>query len=79
MSSMGLLTVIIVVSTGEAKDFFVNKKFTIKPVIGGFILGVFLFALEAWNDELATRIDTLIIIGALLVNGQSITTALNKG
>ncbi len=40
MSSMGLLTVIIVVATGEAKDFFVNKKFTIKPVIGGFILGV---------------------------------------
>lgn len=79
MSSMGLLTVIVVVASGEAKNFLVDKKFTIKPVIGGFILGAFLFALEAWNDELATRIDVLVIIGALLLNGGSITTALNQG
>lgn len=78
MSGIGLFTVLIVVASGEAKNFFVDKKFTIKPVVGGFILGLFLFAFEAWNQELATRFDVLIIIAAFLVNGTKVIDEIEK-
>jgi len=76
---MGLITVLIVTGLGEAKNLLVDKKFTIKPVIGGFILGIFLFALESLNEELADRLDTLIIIAALLLNGGAVADTIAKG
>lgn len=46
---------------------------TMKPVIGGFALGVGLYALDGVSDQLASAFCVLIIVGSLLMNGPAVT------
>lgn len=46
------------------------------PVLGGFTLGVFLFAAGIANEYLASLFCLLLIIGSLLVNGPALFAVL---
>ncbi len=74
MNGTILLTVATVVGTTEAKALYApgkNKqgKLTVRPVIAGFAMGVFLFAFDSINSDITTKLCVLIIISALLING----------
>lgn len=67
--SLAMTTVLIAVGSTEAALISKKKAPTMKPVIGGFILGVFLMALAAVNNDVTAKFCYLIILGSLLVNG----------
>lgn len=64
-----LLTVIVAVGSTEAKNLMTKQSLTMKPVVGGFLLGVFLFIFGMVNETLGTKFAQLTIVAALLVNG----------
>lgn len=77
MNGLTIATVVIAVGTTEAKSVIGGKGFDLKPVIGGFILGIFLFGLGSVNAKLASNFCILIIITALLVNGIQVFKVFN--
>lgn len=48
------------------------------PVLGGFALGLFLFAAGIANERLATLFCLLIVVASLLVNGHNLFSLLNS-
>lgn len=89
-TGMAFTTVIVAVGSTEARRIVdvnwnnanpkaVQRKTSsaMSPVIGGFILGVFLFAFGMVNEHLATLFCVLLIVSALLINGLSLFTALH--
>lgn len=81
MGTAGIVTVSgIVHETLTVK----NKKVTLsrpkmKPVIGGFLLGIFLFGMNAVSGDVTHAVCILLIISALLLSGPAVVTALNVG
>lgn len=82
---MAFTTVVIAVGSAEAKRVVDSKWNTdnphakpreltpvMTPVLGGFVLGIFLFAFGMVNEYLANLFCILIIVGSLLINGMSI-------
>lgn len=67
--TLPFITVGIAVGSNEAKKLVSGKGLDIQPVIGGFVLGIFLFAMYELNEKIATRFCILIIVTALLING----------
>jgi hypothetical protein len=47
------------------------------PVLGGFALGLFLFAAGIAHERLATMLCLLIVITSLMLNGQNLFTLLS--
>lgn len=83
-----LATVVIVVAGAEASRA-ANESWNkahprekprnvsaMSPVIGGFTLGVFLFAAGMASEYLAGLLCLLIAVGSLLRNGQSLLAVL---
>ena len=68
-SSLAVTTAVVAVASTEAKHIAEKKPLAMKPVIGGFILGLFLFAFGMVNENLATKLCILVIITAILMNG----------
>jgi hypothetical protein len=68
-ASTALLTVGVVVGSTEAKRITHGQMFTMKPVLGGFMVGIFLLILGNANDHLANLVALLIVVGAVLTNG----------
>lgn len=78
----GLITTAILVTVAgtEAKTisnhydaqnhFVAAQSLSMKPVIGGFALGLMLFAFDAVNSEITKYVAILILITSLLMNGQ---------
>ena len=64
-----MTTVTVVVASTEAALLLENKGLSMRPVVAGFVLGIGLFSIEAVNENVATKLGTLILITALLVNG----------
>ena len=52
------------------------KATVMGPVLGGFTLGLFLFAAGIANEYVASLFCLLLIIGSLLVNGGNLFTVL---
>lgn len=50
-----------------------------KPVIGGFLVGLFMFGINAVSDQVTHALCILIIIGSLIMAFPSVMTALNVG
>lgn len=75
-------TVAVVVGTAEAtrlakqKAGDKNPGTVMGPVLGGFTLGLFLFAAGIASEHLATLLCVLLIISALLLNGQNLFSLL---
>ena len=71
MSNLGVMTAVtVVVATSESNALLSRGTFTMRPLIAGFILGIFLFALDSANAKMSSVFITLIIITAILVNGE---------
>lgn len=75
---MPFVTVAIAVGSNEAKKLTDGKSLAVQPVIGGFILGICLFALYEINEPIGRNFCILIIITALLVNGVAVFNVLTK-
>lgn len=48
------------------------------PVLGGFALGLFLFAAGIAHERLASMLCLLIVIGSLLINGRNLFALLDS-
>lgn len=68
-TTTAVLTVLVVVGGTEASAAVKGKPLTLKPVVSGFLLGLFLFTIGLLSEDLATKICYLIIAASLLVNG----------
>jgi hypothetical protein len=68
-STLAVTTAIVAVASTEAKNLADKKSLAMKPVVGGFILGIFLFAFGMVNESVATKLCILVIITAVLMNG----------
>lgn len=77
MSDIVPVAVLVAVGSTEAVEIIHNGRPTMKPVIAGFILGVGLYALDGLDDYLGRMFGILIIVAALLRNGQTIFNKLN--
>ena len=79
MSNLGVMTAVtVVVATSESNVLISRGTFTMRPLIAGFILGLFLFALDSANEQVSKVFITLIIITALLVNGEPLLRLLTN-
>lgn len=73
-TSQALVVAAVVVGTTEAKQIKTGHAPAFKPVLGGFMLGLFLIALGAANDHIANLFGVLIVVSAILLNGIPILT-----
>lgn len=79
MSSAGVITTVgIVVATSESASLMKRGSLSMRVVIGGFILGLFLFPLDSSSPEFAKSVMILIVISSFLVNGQDLFKLLSK-
>ena len=79
MSAAGVITTVgVVVASTESKKLIEKKSLTMRPVIAGFILGIFLFAIDSANPDISKRFQVLLIVGALLVNGSDLIQIFTK-
>lgn len=76
MNGLAIMTVLVTVGSTEANRIVNGKPMNISPVLGGFVLGIFLFAFLMVNPKLGSKFCYLIIISALLINGGGLTKAL---
>ena len=77
MNPLLIITVLVAVGSNEAAKVVKGKGFTINAVLGGFLLGAFLFVIEDANPKLGNAFAVLILVSSLLVNGQALFTAIN--
>lgn len=89
--STGLITttVLAVVACTEAKivsnhydaqnHFVAAAPLNMKPVIGGFALGLLLFAFDAVSPTVTKYLAILILVAALSINGQYLLNFFPKG
>jgi len=69
-------TVATVVGLTEADYVLHGKPPTMKPVIGGFVLGLALFGLSTLDSRLAVLFGVLFVVTALVEHGVSVFNAL---
>ena len=73
MSTTGVMATIgVIVASTESKKLIEKKSLTMRPVIAGFLLGIFLFPLDSARPDLAKQFQVLLVVGALLVNGSDL-------
>jgi hypothetical protein len=68
-TTLAVTTAVVTGISAEAKYLAEKKPLEMKPVIGAFILGTFLFAFGMVNENVATKLCYLIMITAILMNG----------
>lgn len=72
-----LTTAVVVGGSAEIRSAVVDKKLTAKPILAVFALGIFLYIMGMASENVASKFCYLIIVTALLVNGQPLFNALN--
>ena len=68
----------ITVGIGEAKYLQTDKKVSMRPVIGGFVGGLILFAFDEAAPEVTKWLAVLIVVSALALNGTYLLDLVNK-
>lgn len=67
------LVVLIVVASAQAQLLTQGKKMEMRPVIGGFLLGIFLFGLSAVHERAGRMFGILIAVTSIFVfNGPAL-------
>lgn len=88
--SASVITTVVVAVAGAEVTRLANQKYNadnpkteqrkvptvMAPVIGGFVLGLALFAASIASEYLTSLLCLLIVISSLLINGQNLFTAL---
>lgn len=65
-----MLAVLIVVASTEAKHMLSGKKkLEMRPVIGGFLLGIFLFIIGAVHENTGRAFAVIAVLSALVTIG----------
>lgn len=77
-TTTSFLTVLVVVGGAEASRITQGKPLVFKPVVSGFLLGLFLFVFGIASEQVATKICYLIIVASLLANGIPLVNAVSK-
>jgi uncharacterized membrane protein YdcZ (DUF606 family) len=77
MNPLIIISVLVAVGSNEAAKVAKGNGFAITPVLGGFLLGAFLFVIEDVNPKLGNAFAVLVLVSSLLVNGQALFTAIN--
>ena len=73
MSAAGVITTVgVVVATSESAALIKRRSLSMRVVLAGFILGLFLFPLDSAQPEFAKSVMILIVLSALIVNGESL-------
>lgn len=78
MNALIVTTVGVTVGSNEIAKLVNNKGLQIDPLLGGFILGAFLFGFDMIAPKVTSYFCILLIITALLVNGQSLALGANR-
>ena len=73
-TAQALIVAAVVVGSSEANKITNKQAPTFKPILGGFMLGIFLIALSGINDHIANLFGVLIVISSILLNGIPILT-----
>ena len=68
-TTLAVTTSVVAVASAQASKLADKKPLEMKPVIGGFILGLFLFAFGMVDEKLASKLCILVIVTAILMNG----------
>lgn len=68
----------IAVGVGEAKNLTTQGKVTMRPVIGGFVGGLILFAFDEASPEVTKWLAVLVLVSALALNGNYLLDAINN-
>lgn len=68
-NALAITTAAVAVISTEAARIANKKPPVMKPVVAGFVLGIFLFGFGLASEHLATLFCYLIIVSALLING----------
>ena len=76
-TTTAVLTVLVVVGGTEAKGLIKGQAPTLKPIVSGFLLGLFLFTFGLLSESLATKVCYLIVAASLLVNGLPLIQAVS--
>ena len=71
-NSLAFTTAIVAVGSTELRHIHNGGKVVAHPVIAGFLLGLFLFAIGAASENIGSKLCVLLIITSLLVNGMAI-------
>lgn len=70
--------VAVVVGTTYGANAVKKKPLTIKPLIAGWILGLFLFVIDEVSPDIGSAFGALAMVSALLVNGGDLFPAIGK-
>lgn len=76
LTTLIVVTVLVTVGGAEAKRVTNQQPVTMSPAVAGFLLGMILFIVGLFSDEITEDFCYLIIVSSLIVNGTSIATAL---
>lgn len=71
VSAATLVTII-----GQATDK--SKHVTIRPIIGGFIVGALLLLIGLWSADVAKMFAVVLLVTALVVNGGPVFDSIGK-
>ena len=70
-------TAVLTVGLAEVDRIVHGKAPTMRPVIGGFIIGIGLFGLYELDQRLGTLFAVLIVLNAFLTHGLSVFGKIN--
>lgn len=73
-----ITSVSIAVGVGEAKYLTTQNKVSMRPVIGGFVGGLLLFAFDEASPEVTKWLAVLVLVSALALNGNYLLDLVNK-
>jgi membrane protein CcdC involved in cytochrome C biogenesis len=71
-----MTTAVVVAASAETKHITQDKKLVAKPIIAAFGLGIFLFILGMASENVGTKFCYLVMLTAILINGESLFAAL---
>ncbi|MHB1357043.1 MAG: hypothetical protein ACYCZF_13830 [Anaerolineae bacterium] len=67
-----ITTAAVVGLSTEGVYLIQKKKMTVRPIIGAFVLGIFLLGISSANAELGKYFSVLILLTTALVNGPAL-------
>jgi len=74
--SLVMTTCAIVAASAESKSITTEKKLVMRPIVGAFGLGIFLFIFGMANQSIGQKFCYLVMITAVLTNGNSLISML---
>jgi len=79
MSAGGVIgTIGLVVASTESANIIKKRSLSMRPIIGGFLLGLFLFPLDSFQPKISKAVQILLVTGALVANGSSMFAVISK-